>query len=199
MSGNVVLKAEPRPGRGKEAAKHLRKQGDLPAVVYGEDSASVVCSVNRKALEDILHAEGRNAIVSLVVGNDEGDEQTTIIKELQRHPFRGGILHVDFQRISLTQKITVEVAVAALGIPVGVRQDGGVLEHMLHSMEIECLPTQIPDKIEVDVSALVIGDTVHVEDITVDEGLRIVTEGDRSVFVVVPPTVVQEPEEEEEE
>ena len=199
MSGNAVLMAEPRPSKGKEAAKRLRKQGDLPAVVYGEASPSVVCSVSRKALEDILHSEGRNAIVSLVVGGEGEDPQTTIIKELQRHPFQGGILHVDFQRISLTEQLIVEVAVVASGIPVGVRQDGGVLEHMLHSMEIECLPTQIPDKIEVDVSGLVIGDTVHVEDISVAEGLRIVTEGDRSVFVVVPPTVVKEVEEEEEE
>ncbi len=199
MSGNAVLRAEPRPGRGKEAAKHLRNQGDLPAVVYGEDSPSVVCSVNRKALEDILHSDGRNAIVSLVVGSGDGDAQTTIIKELQRHPFRGGILHVDFQRISLTEQLIVEVTVVASGIPVGVRQDGGVLEHMLHSMEIECLPTQIPSNIEVDVTEMSIGDTVHVEDISVAEGLRIVTEGDRSVFVVVPPTVVKETEEEEEE
>lgn len=199
MSGNAVLRAEPRPTKGKEAANRLRKQGDLPAVVYGENSPSVVCSVNRKALEDILHSEGRNAIVSLAVGGEGEDPQTTIIKELQRHPFRRGILHVDFQRISLTEKIIVEVTVSAKGTAVGVRQDGGVLEHMLHAMEIECLPTQIPDKIEVDVSEMLIGDTVHVEDITVAEGLRIVTEGDRSVFVLLPPTVVKEVEEEEEE
>ncbi len=199
MADNAVLQAEAREQVGKQAAKHFRRQGLLPAVVYGDKGSAVPCSVNRKQLEDILHTQGRNAIVSLVLGNGEGNSQTTIIKEIQHHPFRDGILHVDFYRISLTEKIVVEVSVVGVGTPAGVRTEGGILEHMLHMVEVECLPTQIPDRIEMDVSAMEIGDTIHVSDFVVGDDVRIVTEEDRSVFVVVPPSVIQEAEEEEEE
>ena len=104
---------------------------------------------------------------------------------------------MDFHRISLTEKIVVEVAVEAIGIPDGVRNDGGILEHMLHSVEVECLPAEIPDHVEVDVTALKIGDSVHVREITSEGGARITTDGDRSVFVVVPPSVKQDDQEEE--
>lgn len=197
MADYAVLQAEAREQVGKQAARHFRKQGLLPAVVYGDKGPAVPCSVDRKQMEDVLHTQGRNAIVSLVLGNGEGNSQTTIIKEVQFHPFRSGILHVDFHRISLTEKIVVEVPVVGKGTPAGVRTEGGILEQMLHMAEVECLPTQIPDRIEVDVSGLGIGDTVHVSDLVVAGDVRIVAEGDRSVFVVVPPTVIKEVEEEE--
>ena len=197
MAENTQLQAESRSSKGKEMAKRLRGQGLLPAVVYGEKVAPTACSVNRKQLEGILHEHGRNVILSLVV--EGGDPQNTIIKEIQHHPLRGEILHVDFQRISLTTKIVVEVPVVAEGVPAGVRTDGGILEHMLHSVEVECLPAEIPDKIEIDVSQMHIGDSIHVSDFQIEGNVEIVTEGDRSVFVVVPPTVVKTVEEEEEE
>ena len=180
-------------------AKRLRAEGRLPAVVYGEDAGPVVCSIDQKELEDILHAQGRNAIVSLQTEEDSGAGHSTIIKEIQHHPVRGYILHVDFHRIDLTHRLVVEVPVAAKGTPAGVRNDGGILEHMLHYMEVECLPTEIPDVIEVDVSELTIGDAIHVEDIQLEGDVQVVTEADRSLFVVVPPTVRQEDEEEGEE
>ncbi len=196
MADNAVLQADPRTEVGKQAAKHLRKAGRLPAVVYGEKGPPMACSVNLKALETILHTHGRNAIVSLELGNGGNGSDTTIIKEVQHHPVWGDILHVDFHRISLTERIVVEVSVEAVGIPNGVRNDGGILEHMLQRIEVECLPTEIPDRIQVDVSELNIGDTIHVENIAAEGDARIVTEGDRSIFVVVPPSVKQEEEEE---
>jgi large subunit ribosomal protein L25 len=126
-------------------------------------------------------------------------QDTTIIKEIQHHPLKGEMQHVDFHRISLTEKIIVEVAVEAEGNPVGVRTEGGILEHMLYEVEVECLPTDIPDKVVFDVTEMSIGDTIHVSDLVVEGNVEIVTESDRSVFVVVPPTVAQVAEDEEEE
>ena len=198
MADNVVLKADRRTQVGKQAVKHLRLKGLLPAVVYGEKQDPIVCSVDRKELEVILHDQGRNALVSLDLPDGQSQD-TTIIKEIQHHPLKGEMQHVDFHRISLTEKIIVEVAVEAEGNPVGVRTEGGILEHMLYEVEVECLPTDIPDKVVFDVTEMSIGDTIHVSDLVVEGNVEIVTESDRSVFVVVPPTVAQVAEDEEEE
>ena len=120
MADNVVLKADRRTQVGKQAVKHLRLKGRLPAVVYGEKQDPIVCSVDRKELEVILHDQGRNALVSLDLPDGQSQD-TTIIKEIQHHPLKGEMQHVDFHRISLTEKIIVEVAVEAEGNPVGVR------------------------------------------------------------------------------
>ena len=198
MADNVVLKADRRTQVGKQAVKHLRLKGRLPAVVYGEKQDPIVCSVDRKELEVILHDQGRNALVSLDLPDGQSQD-TTIIKEIQHHPLKGEMQHVDFHRISLTEKIIVEVAVEAEGNPVGVRTEGGILEHMLYEVEVECLPTDIPDKVVFDVTEMSIGDTIHVSDLVVEGNVEIVTESDRSVFVLVPPTVAQVAEDEEEE
>ena len=198
MADNVVLKADRRTQVGKQAVKHLRLKGRLPAVVYGEKQDPIVCSVDRKELEVILHDQGRNALVSLDLPDGQAQD-TTIIKEIQHHPLKGEMQHVDFHRISLTEKIIVEVAVEAEGNPVGVRTEGGILEHMLYEVEVECLPTDIPDKVVFDVTEMSIGDTIHVSDLVVEGNVEIVTESDRSVFVLVPPTVAQVAEDEEEE
>lgn len=199
MAENAILQARVRTDAGKQAVKRVRRQGLLPAVVYGEGGTPVNCTVNRKELETLLHLRGRNALVSLVLENGGGGAQTTIIKEIQHHPLGGEILHVDFHRISMTEKITVEVSIEGVGTPVGVRTEGGILEHMLHRVEIVCLPSQIPERIQVNVGEMQIGDTIHVSDLAVPEGVETVTEGDRSVFVVVPPTVVRTAAEEGEE
>ena len=198
MADNVVLKADRRTQVGKQAVKHLRLKGRLPAVVYGEKQDPIVCSVDRKELEVILHDQGRNALLSLDLPDGQAQD-TTIIKEIQHHPLKGEMQHVDFHRISLTEKIIVEVAVEAEGNPVGVRTEGGILEHMLYELEVECLPTDIPDKVVFDVTEMSIGDTIHGSDLVVEGNVEIVTESDRSVFVLVPPTVAQVAEDEEEE
>ncbi len=197
MSDQVSLSADVRTGAGKKVAKQLRYRGQLPAVVYGEDAASVACSVDQRALSDLLKAHGRNAIISLSAGDAI---QSTIIKDIQYHPVRREILHVDFHRIDLTRKIVVEVSVQAQGIPAGVRNDEGILEQMLHDIEIECLPTDIPDNIVIDVSEMEIGDSVHVADIVPQgDDLSIVTDSDRTVFAVAAPSVIVEKEEEDED
>ena len=194
----TTLECERREKTGTRMARRLRRNGRVPGIVYGEKGPPVPVSVDHKVLWDILHRQGRNVIVSLRLGEDGGeDAQTTIIKDLQHHPIRGDVLHVDFHRISLTEKIVVEVAVEAVGSAVGVREGGGVLERMLQRVEVECLPGEIPDRIDVDVASMNIGDTRHVSDLALEGDARIITDGDRSVFVVVPPTVARELEEEE--
>ncbi len=197
MSDQISLNVDVRAKSGKKVAKQLRYRGQLPAVVYGENAASVACSVDYRALSDLLKAHGRNAIISLSAGDGS---QSTIIKDIQYHPVRGEILHVDFHRIDLTRKIVVDVPVQATGSAVGVRIGEGILEQMLHEIEVECLPTDIPDHIAVDVSALEIGDSLHVSDIVLDgDDLSIVTDSDRTMFAVAAPALVIEEEEEEDE
>ena len=197
MSDQVSLNVDVRTESGKKFAKRLRYRGQLPAVVYGENAKSVACSVDYRTLSDLLKAHGRNAIISLSAGDGS---QSTIIKDIQYHPVRGEILHVDFHRIDLTRKIVVDVPVQATGSAVGVRIGEGILEQMLHEIEVECLPTDIPDHIAVDVSALEIGDSLHVSDIVLDgDDLSIVTDSDRTMFAVAAPALVIEEEEEEDE
>ena len=197
MSDQISLKVDVRTESGKKFAKRLRYRGQLPAVVYGEDAASVACSVDYRALSDLLKAHGRNAIISLRAGDAN---QSTIIKDIQYHPVRGEMLHVDFHRIDLARKIVVEVPIHATGSAVGVRIGEGILEQMLHELEVECLPTDIPDHIEIDVSDLDIGDSLHVSDIVLEgDDLSVVTDIDRTVFAVAAPALVLEEEEEVED
>ena len=199
MSDSAVLDAKPRATAGKQASKRYRIEGSIPAVVYGSEIDSIKCSVNLKAFQTMIHDFGRNAIVSLKVEGNGASDYSTIVKEIQHHPVTGDILHIDFHRISMTQRLVVEVSIHSEGIPVGVRNDSGILEQMLHEVEVECLPTNIPETLVFDVSELQIGDSVHVSDLTAPEGTTIVTDGERSLFSVAPPTVRQEDEEETEE
>lgn len=197
MSDQVALKAEVRTEVGKQFAKRLRAAGQLPAVVYGANIESIACSVDAKALESLLHEHGRNAIINLETGDQT---QSTIVKELQQDFLRGNMIHVDFHRIDLTQKIVVEVLVEPAGVPTGVRNEGGILEQMLHHIELECLPTDIPERITIDVSGLEVGDNLHVSDITLENPENtIVTDEERTVFSVAAPTVSSDTDDEETE
>lgn len=189
----IALKGERRSELGKQVTKRLRRSGLLPGVIYGVGEEPVPVAVKARDMQSLLHTAGRNAIVNLALsGEENGGDRITLMKEIQHHPLTGDILHVDFQHISLTQKIRLEVPVVATGTPVGVRSEGGILEHSLHSLEVECLPTEIPDKIEVDVTGLSINRSIHVRDLLGIDS-RIVTDPERLVFLVVPPTVMKEP------
>jgi large subunit ribosomal protein L25 len=194
----VILKSARREGVGKGVARRLRSAGTVPAVYYGRGEQPISLSVHVRELEGILHAAaGSNVIVDLQVEGGEVAERKAILREIQRHPVRGNILHVDLQHISLTEKITVEVEVHLTGMPVGVKDEGGILEHLLREVELECLPTDIPSHITVDVSHLNINESIHVSDLKV-ENAEVLTESDRTVATVVPPTVLEEPKPAEE-
>jgi len=188
----VTLKAEIREGTGKRIAKDLRKKDMIPAVVYkgGKDALKLQLAV--RDLEETLHTKaGENVIVTLNIEGGEGKakDMTVLIKEIQREPIRELILHVDFNEISLTETLKVNVPLAAHGEPVGVKADGGTLEHVMWELQVECLPTNIPEKIEVEVSGLKIGDSIYVKDIAAPEGVKILTDPELIAMIVKPPKV----------
>jgi large subunit ribosomal protein L25 len=188
----VALTSARRAGTGKGTARKLRAAGRIPAVFYGRGEAAIPLTVEMKDLKSAMEsASGGNVIVDLRVEGEAAADRKAIIREIQRDPVAGRILHVDFQHISLTEKITVEVPVVLVGTPTGVKDGGGILETLLREVEVECLPTDIPAHIDVDVSALGIGDSIHVGDLKA-ERITIVTDPDRTVATVVPPTVLEE-------
>jgi large subunit ribosomal protein L25 len=187
----LSLKTERRSEVGKGVARRLRVAGQIPAVYYGRGEDPIALVVGLKELEDVIHtAEGSNVIVDLKVGGDTPDRKA-LIREIQRDPVVGNILHLDLQHISLTEQIVVEVPIVLLGTPTGVKDGGGILEHLLREVEVECLPTDIPSKLEIDVSALNIGDSLHVSDLKA-ERVTIKTDMDRAIAAVVPPTILEE-------
>lgn len=188
----IYLEAEVRVDSEVGKSHLLRKSNFVPCVVYGEGKATLPLKIDRGRLIKFMHAHhgGENMVITLKVAPSAGkkaEEKAVLIKELQTHPVSGDILHVDFNEISLTKRIEVKVPIESKGEAAGVKQDGGTLEHILWEIEVECLPTQIPEKIEVDVTNLKIGDSVHVKDLTVPAGVKVKHEGDAIVFSLVPP------------
>ena len=188
-----VLHAEKR-GTGKGHARKLRRAGKVPAVLYGGGEDPLPVAFDRKSFEAALHRGGMSSVYKVTV---DGRECLTIVKELQYHPVTDELIHVDLQRVLLTETVTVEVPVVPVGTPVGVNE-GGVLDHIVHSVEVECLPTEIPERIEVDVSGMEIGDVIHGEDLKKIDP-RVLIDPEQPVLTVVPPVKPSEEEEVAEE
>ena len=182
----VELKAQLRKETGKQALKKLREKGLVPGIVYhrGEKSISVAF-VGKEISRLVSTIGGGNALIHLKIEKDEKSKaRPVIIKEIQQHPVKRNILHVDLNEISLTEKIIVEVEITAKGDSIGVRQNGGVLDHTLRHVKIECLPTDLPKNIEVDISKLDLNDTIHVRDLVLSEKLKVVTDPELLLFQV---------------
>lgn len=194
----INLKAKLRDELGKEAVKKLRAQGLIPAVVYkGKNSLNI--KVPSKDFLEVIHTKaGENVVVNLQIESKK-PSRTAIIKETQYHPVRGDILHVDFNEISLTEVLTVKVPIAVKGEAQGIKE-GGVLEHALWEIEVECLPTQIPENVPVDVSPLKIGDSILVKDLHLPGGVKVLSDPETTVVSLAVPRVEEEevakPEEE---
>ena len=189
----VVLKVRQREERGKEYAKKLRRNGFIPAVVYGQKTPSMPLEIEGKLFHALLRGGlGENVLVTLSTGDQKQKDRKVLIREIQRDPVGGQIIHVDFHEVSLTKRLSIQVPVQLVGTPPGVTE-GGILQHALRELEVQCLPTAIPEKIEVDVSHLTIGDSIHVADLKV-ENVDIVSDPESSIVSVVPPTVFKEPE-----
>ena len=186
----VPLEGQVRPGTGKGPARSARRAGMIPGVIYGAGEKPTALAVPKKEFELAVKNAGGNVIVALKLGNTV--EQTAIIREVQRDPISHDIIHLDFHHISLTEKVTVEVTVHLVGTPDGVKNGGGILEHITRTIEIECLPTQIPGHLEADVSALGIGDSIHVRDLVIANA-EVLSDPDTTIATVVPPTVMTEP------
>ena len=185
----IPLGGTRRENLGKGGARKARAAGQIPGVLYGHGEQPVPVSVGAREFELALRGhKGGNPIVNLAVA---GGEYTALIRDVQYDPLTHDILHLDFQHISLTETIEVKVTVHLTGLPVGVKDGGGILETILREIEVRCLPTAIPSSIEVDVSHLNIGDSVHVSDIAVTD-VTILNDPAETIATVVPPTVMEE-------
>lgn len=197
MSTNATLSAEPRKESGKGVARKLRAAGRLPAVVYGQDAVPQLLSIDAHDVEVLFNRISvDNTIVSLKVGRKKSVD--TLVREVQIHPYRRQLLHVDFYTIQEGVELEVDVPLRLEGIPEGVRLEGGILDHIIHDIAVRCIPSKIPSEIVVDVTHLNIGDSIHVSEIEFDEGVELVTDADRTVCAVAAPRVEEEPETEEE-
>lgn len=182
----ITLSGERRTDLGKGGARKARAAGRIPGIVYGHEETPIPVAISARELQLALrHHKGSNAIVSLAVG---GGEVTALIRQVQYDPLSQDILHLDFQRISLTETIEVNVTVHLIGVPTGVKDGGGVLEPITREVEVRCLPTAIPSSLEVDVTHLGIGDSVHVRDLK-DAGVEVLTDAEVTLATVVAPTV----------
>lgn len=189
----IVLNANKRTDTGKKLNKTLRREGRVPGVYYVHGETSIPLSVDGKELRDIIHSEA--SIIGLKLGGSKVTQ--TVIRDIQWDPIYGDPLHVDFMGINLKEKLQVTLPVYVVGTPLGVSQDGGILQHIVREIEIECLPLDIPEHLEVDVSNLEIGDTIRIEDLPVDKDkVEVLNDPDQTVAVVRPPVTIAEPEEE---
>ena len=197
----LKITAEARENAGKGVARKLRQAGRIPAVLYGQGHDGVSLSLDSYELNQLLSTAGaRTSVLELEVkGGGRSGRQNVLIKEVQKHPFKEHILHMDLLEVAMDELISVMVPLEIIGTPRGVTLEGGILEMKRRELEIECLPNVIPDKLAIDVSELEIGDVIHVEDIDVPEGVTIPHDTNFTLLTVVAPAVEVEPEEELEE
>jgi len=186
------LAAKVRSTAGKGAARKLRAVGEVPAIVYGHGRESQSLAINTYTLERMLEKVSyKTTIIELEVAG--GATAKTLIREIQRHPYKRHILHVDFQELVAGEKVTVRVPLVFVGTPEGVRTGGGILDQVMHEMQIQCDPSIIPNHIDVDVSMLVIGHSIHVGEIKVPAGVEVLDESSATVCVCsIPKAVVEE-------
>jgi large subunit ribosomal protein L25 len=184
----TTLKAEKRDGTGKGVARKLRAAGRVPGVLYGHGNDPIPLSVSGQDLIHLLHgAAGANVLVDLDI---DGDARLVIPREIQRDYIHARFVHVDFLEVRRDEKITLVVEVHEVGASVGVHE-GGVIEHHLREVEVECLPTNVPDRIDADITKLEIGDMLHVRDLITPEGAEILSDPDAAVISVITPAALR--------
>ncbi|HEX2095498.1 MAG TPA: 50S ribosomal protein L25 [Longimicrobiaceae bacterium] len=185
------MSASPRTDRGKNAARALRRTGRVPVVVYGHGDETQTLSVDALELEKLLGSiQVENTLIELAV--EGGATTRALIREVQMHPYKPEVLHMDLLQVHAGEKLRLHVPVRLSGTPLGVRNSGGVLDQVLYDLEIECLPRNIPDVVEVDVGHLEIGESARVRDVSLPD-VAILNDPDLPIASVVPPTVPVEP------
>jgi large subunit ribosomal protein L25 len=195
----LELKAKIRKTIGNGPARVLRREGKIPAVLYGPKTEPTLLSVEVRDLERIFKTGNvGQVLLNLVIQNGQESTRPAMIKELQAHPVSGNYLHIDFYEIDLERKIRVGVPIVTIGNPIGVEM-GGLLQIVRREIEVLCLPTQIPEAIEVDVTNMDVGDSIHVEEIQVEGDVEIPADVNFTVITCLAPKVEAEPEVEEEE
>lgn len=191
MDAKITVKS--RDIKGSANARRLRRDGWVPGVIYSEGSAARSVSLPKHDFEQMLrHHASEHVMVKVQI--DNGAEEAVLLKEVQHNALTGGVVHVDMQKVDLNKKLRVEVPVELVGEADGVKNQGGVLDHLLHHLEIECFPADIPEEIDVDVTALKLGDILTVKDIKINAAkYTILMDGDVGVAAVTQPKVVEEP------
>jgi len=184
----IILNAETREELGKGKVKDLRQSGFIPAVVYAAGKKSIALKLAHGEFLRLVHQHRvEGVVINLKLKDDKNKSRPCLIKEIQYDPVHGDIVHVDLNEISLTKEIKVNIPVVAEGEPVGVKQEGGSLEHILWEIEVECLPTAIPKAVKVDVSQLKLGDSVYIKDLTLPQGVKILNDPSAIVLTVAAP------------
>lgn len=197
MTDEIKLSVDIRKDFSGSRLNELRQQEKIPAVLYGPEIESTSIVIDEKEFKSVISTEhGENVLIKLKVANKK--PLTTLIKEIQIHPVTMKIIHVDMCQINLSEEIEVEVPLEVEGASPGVATDGGVLEHIIRSVKVKCLPTKIPDKLVLNVSNLEIGSGLKIKDILEIEGIEILDDEDALAVNVVQPSEYKEPEEEEE-
>lgn len=192
------LQAKYRGVKGKSAVRKLRSQGYLPGVIYGRKIGSIPIIVKNNEFEKLVNRYGENSLINLLLEKDGKQEKhSALIREVQRHHVKEEFNHIDFFQVSMKDKLDTVVSVYLSGEPKGIK-DGGILQHGVREIDIRCLPGDIPEYVEIDISDLEIGDNVTVGDIEIGEAVEITTDKDTVVALVMAPSTEEEEVEEEE-
>jgi large subunit ribosomal protein L25 len=199
MSEDFNILVHTREETGKNVNRRIRSRGDIPAVLYGAERDTVPIVVERRKMQEAFrHGASENTI--FLLKRAESDQQRHArIREMQIDPVTREIQHIDFQRVLMDQTIRVFVPIETVGTPTGVKDEGGVLDNVTREVEVECLPGDIPERIEVDVTALAIGDNLTADALTLPKGVELLEDLDRVIVSVAYPDRIEEPEEEAEE
>ncbi len=194
MSNQVSLKVARRTAAGRNAVKKVRAAQAVPAILYGRGAEPTLLQVERRAIDNLLsHAVGENILVNLEIedGGSAGS-RLALINEVQHHPVNQSIVHVDFQAVSVDEKLVAEIVIESTGEANGVKNFGGLLEQSLRSIEVECLPKDLPEIIRVDVSNLNLGESLHVGDLPALPGVQYLADADVTIFLVSEPKTAEE-------
>ena len=186
----ATLDATPRADRGTGVARKLRQTGQIPAVIYGHGREPQSLALNTREIERLLSTiSAASTVIELTY---DGRTARTLIREIQRHPVKRHILHMDFQELVAGEKVTVSVPLRFTGVADGVRNGGGILEETMHQLHLRLDPSSIPDHIDVDVTALTIGHSIHVSELTLPEGVTVLDDANATVCVCTAPKAVVE-------
>lgn len=191
------LKAEERKESGKGPARRSRSRGEVPAVLYGTGMETCALTVKLEELQDVLHSTaGTNVLIDLQVARGKEEENHLVmIKEIQRHPFKNRLVHVDFMKVSRDEKVTTKVPIAFTGDEVsGGLKAGGTLQHNLWEVEVECLPADIPEHVSADISDLEIGEHLSVTDLGTPPGVTILNDAEDTILTILAPRILEEAE-----
>ena len=195
-SEQLSIEVQPREATGSRSSRRLRRGDLVPAIVYGGDRDAMSIQVPRRNLLELFKKAGTEHAVFLLKLAGSGKERHCMVREVEVDPVTRQVVHVDFQRIDLKVKVRVEVSIELAGTPVGVKTDGGVLDFVHRQVEVECLPTEIPQHLTIDVSGLHIGEHVEAKDLQMPEGVVLMVEPERVIAGVSAPRKVEVSEEE---